>query len=114
MLFRQIDRGDVILAYSGDNRIAYVGEVEDGRPLEATNNIVGDYNSKFGFDYPYQYKVTWFDKPHHFSRKSLPDWLWSQLGKRGKSVVQIDLMKRSFPAVKRLILATPKWMPKGS
>jgi len=88
--FDGINQGDLILAYSCHNRIAYVGEIKDGILHKRNKNIVSDETRK-GFGYPFQYEVNWYDKPHHFSRKELPNDLWTQLGKRGKTVVQIEV-----------------------
>jgi len=92
LFFDQIQEGDLILAYSCHNRIAYVGEIANGKYKEDHKNIVGKKGGG-GFEYPYQYDVNWWERPHHFSRKekSLPRDLRNQLAKRGKTVVQIKV-----------------------
>jgi hypothetical protein len=113
-LFRQIGQGDLILAYSRRNRIAYVGEIKDRKPLPietAKMNLVGRDESDGGFGYENQRNVTWYGKPHHFSRLCLPPPLSNQLGKRGKTVVQIELKGKSFREVKDIIMTSAKWMP---
>lgn len=104
-LFLKIKKGDLILAYATGNRIAYVGEIEDGKYNHTDDNIVGLDEKAGGFGYPNQYKVKWFEKPRDFSRIDLPPFLQKQLGKRGRTVVLIDLNRRSFEEVKQIILA---------
>ena len=106
--FMKIRKGDLILAYSGGNRIAYVGEIEDGKYMFTRKNIVGLDEADGGFDYPNQYKVRWFDRPYDFSRKDLPPFLLEQLGKRGRSVVPIKLNRRSFDEVKQIIMTNAR------
>jgi len=107
-LFLQIDMGDLIFAYSLNNRIAYVGEIKDGNLQKDNENIVSQ-EGKDGFGYECQYEVKWYDKPHHFSRKELPKDLWTQFGKRGKTVVRIEvdgkreMNAKSFGKVKEII-----------
>jgi hypothetical protein len=106
--FLKIKKGDLVLAYATGNRIASVGEIVDGKYLHRTNNIVGLDKENGGFGYPNQYKVKWFDKPYDFSRKDLPDYLWKQLGQKGRTVVPLKLYRRSFDEVKQIILATAR------
>ena len=106
--FLKMKKGDLVLAYAGGNRIAYVGEIADGKYMHTTKNIVGLDEDDGGFGYPNQYKVKWYDKPYDFSRKDLPDYLWKQLGIRGRTVVPIKLGRRSFDEVKQIILATAR------
>lgn len=106
--FLKIKKGDLVLAYAAGNRIAYVGEIVDGKYLHRTNNVVGLDEDDGGFGYPNQYEVKWFDKPYDFSRKDLPDYLWKQLGKRGRTVVPLKLYRRSFDQVKQIILAAAR------
>jgi hypothetical protein len=84
--FLSANDGDVVLAYSRDNTIAYVGEM-DGPCRFTTANAIGDPKGKF--EYPSQRKVKWWDEPHHFSRHNLPDYFAGQLGKRGVTVAEI-------------------------
>ena len=93
--FLEIKKGDLVLAYPGGNRIAYVGEIEDGKYERTAKNVVGLDEDDGGFEYPNQYKVNWYDRPYDFSRKDLPPFLLNQLGKRGRTVVQIDLHARA-------------------
>jgi hypothetical protein len=90
------------------NRIAYVGEIDDGKYLYTRKNIVGRDEDKGGFEYANQYKVKWYDRPYDFSRKDLPDYLWTQLGKKGRTVVHIKLGRRSFDEVKQIIMVTAR------
>lgn len=106
--FLKIKKGDLVLAYAAGNRIAYIGDIADGVYLHRTSNVVGLDEDEGGFGYPNQYKVRWFDKPYDFSRYDLPDYLWKQLGKRGRTVVQLSLYRRSFDEVKQIILATAR------
>lgn len=105
-LFRDIQKGDFILAYSGGNSIAYVGET-DGTYVETDKNIVGK-ESDGGFGYPYQYKVNWYNNPCHFSKDDLPQWLAKQLGKPYKTVVRLEMERWTFDEVKRIIQTTVK------
>jgi hypothetical protein len=102
--FLKMEKGDVILAYTWGNRIAYVGEVVDGKYTYTTENLVGRSEEQGGFGYPHQYKVKWWDKPYDFSRKDLPEFLRDQLGKRGRTVIPIVLGRRSFDQVKQIII----------
>jgi hypothetical protein len=104
--FLKIKKGDLILAYAAGNRIALVGEVEDGKYMHTEKNVIGLDEDDGGFGYPNQYRVRWYDKPHDFSRKDLPSFLTAQLGKRGRTVVPLNLYKRSFDEAKRIILTS--------
>lgn len=92
-LFLEIDKHDLILAYATRNMIAYVGQVIDGKCLYNDRNEVGDTSR---FDYPNQLRVKWWSEPHHFQRTDLPQFFSAQLGKRGKTVVKLDLGSYSF------------------
>ncbi len=90
-LFLEIEKGDVILAYSTRNTIAYVGDVVDGQYIHDISNKVGhDYG------YPNQLSVQWWQEPKHFKRMDLPPFFSSQLGKRGRTVVCLDLGNYGF------------------
>jgi len=104
--FLKIRKGDLILAYAAGNRIALVGEIENGKYMHTQKNVVGLDEDDGGFGYPNQYIVRWYDKPYDFSRKDFPSFLRDQLGKRGRTVVPLNLYKRSFDEVKQIILAT--------
>jgi len=106
--FLKIRKGDAILAYAGGNRIAYVGEIVNGRYMFTKRNIVGRNEDDGGFEYPNQYKVKWWNKPFDFSRHDLPPFMLNQLGKRGRTVVPIKFYRRSFNEVKQIILATAR------
>jgi hypothetical protein len=106
--FLKIEKGDMVLAYAGGNRIAYVGEIENGKYLHTSRNIVGRDEDDRGFEYPNQYRVKWCDKPYDFSRYDLPLFLFNQLGKRGRTVVPIKLYRRSFDEVKQIILTNAR------
>jgi|GEM_PF-5723067 len=56
-LFLGIKNSDLILAYAGNNRIAYVGEVVDRKYIYDNKNIVG---KKDGFDHPNQRLECWW------------------------------------------------------
>jgi hypothetical protein len=107
-LFLKIKKDDLVLAYAGGNRIAYVGEIENGEYLRTQKNIVGLKEDDGGFEYPNQYRVKWYDKPYDFSRKDLPPFLLDQLGKRGRTVVRIELNRRSFDEVKQIIMTNAR------
>ena len=104
--FLGIKKGDLILAYAAGNRIAFVGEIEDGIYRYTKGNVVGLDEDDGGFEYSNQYRVKWYVKPRDFSRKDLPLFLSKQLGKRGRTVVPLNLYKRSFDDVKRIILSS--------
>jgi len=101
-LFSEIEKGDLILAYAKNNKIALVGEVV-GEYQHTTDNIIGKNEEKGGFGYPNQYKVRWFSDPHDFDRKNLPEDLWKQMGRTGVTVKKLELGKRSFDQVKNII-----------
>jgi hypothetical protein len=98
-LFLKITKGDLILAYATGNMIAYIGEVVDGKCLYNNRNEVGD-----SFDYPNQFKVKWWPEPNHYQRTDLPQFFSDQLGRRGKTVVRLELgsysVARAINAIK--------------
>jgi len=97
-----ISEGDLVLAYSRNNTIAYIGEV-DGPCEFKDDNSVGDPNGRFS--YPTQRRVQWWDEPHHFDRRNLPGDFARQFGKRGVTVAEIDPYSKGFTGFKRLIEA---------
>ena len=102
--FMEISMGDIILAYTKKNRIAFVGEVVDGKYIYNDENIIGKPIEDGGFWYPNQKQVKWFNEPNDFSRYDLPRDLNNQMGKRGKTVIKLDKGKRSFEKIKDIIL----------
>jgi RecB family endonuclease NucS len=106
-LFRNIQKGDLVLAFIGGSSIAFVGQI-DGPYVETYKNIVGKKESDGGFGYPYQYKVNWYDEPCHFQKTDLPQWLADQIGKPHKTVVRLQLDRWSCDEVKNIILTTVK------
>jgi len=94
--------GDLVLAYSRNNTIAYVGEVEGPCKFDR-GNVIGDSNGKF--DYAYQRKVGWWDEPHHFDRYDLPEYFATQFGKRGITVAEIDVGSKGFEGFIRVVKA---------
>jgi predicted Mrr-cat superfamily restriction endonuclease len=100
LFINEINAGDLILAYSRNNIIAYVGVVK-GPCQYVRNNSVGDPNGEF--DYAHQRKVEWWDEPHHFDRHDLPKYFADQLGRRGKTVVKIDLGQKSFKSFIKIL-----------
>ena len=104
-LFLQIEKGDLILAYTGNNTIAYVGEIKDGKYNFTEENKVGNKNE---FGYKNQFRVNWWNEPHHFSRYDLPKYICEQLGKRGKTVIKLDLGHWSFDNFKAIVKACAK------
>jgi len=92
-LFLSIRKGDVVLAYSKRKTIAYVGTVVNRFTGPRNDNEIGRED---GFGYKNQIKVEWWPEPHHFDRSQLPVWLAGQLGKRGKTVIRLDLGKDGF------------------
>jgi hypothetical protein len=99
-LFLDIHRDDVVIAYSKQNTIAYVGKVMNPYRGPTSDNEVG---RESGFDYTHQLKVEWWPEPHHFKRSDLPSWLEKQLGRRGKTVVKLDLGKYGFDQTVEII-----------
>ncbi len=98
-LFLEIGKGDLILAYATGNMIAYVGDVVDGANLFNTKNEVDR-----DFDYHNQKRVAWWDEPNHFKRTNILPFS-DQLGKRGKTVVRLDLGPYSFDKAIEVIKA---------
>src|SRR3989338_6769868 len=92
-LFLEIEKDDLILAYATGNMIAYVGQVVDGKCLYNDRNEVG---KKAEFYYPNQFRVEWWPEPNHFQRTDFPQFFSKQLGKRGRTVVRLDLGGYSF------------------
>jgi len=73
----EIEEGDIVFAYAGDNKIALVGEVI-GQCVFNDKNIVGDEKGDIG--YPNQRKVKWWDSPRNFDRsflrpRELSEWV---------------------------------------
>ena len=97
---KEISEGDLVLAYSRDNSIAYVGVVK-GPCKYDRNNSIGDPDGEF--DYAHQRKVEWWGEPHHFDRHDLPKYLADQFGKRGKTVVDIDPGLKGFESFIQVI-----------
>lgn len=94
--------GDLVLAYSRNNTIAYVGEVK-GPCKSDRDNVIGDPNGKF--EYSYQRKVEWWNEPHHFDRYDLPKYFAVQFGKRGITVAEIDIGSKGFEGFIKIIKA---------
>lgn len=102
LFIKEISEGDLILAYSRDNTIAYVGIVKG--PCEYNrSNSVGD--PKGEFDYAHQRKVEWWTEPHHFDRHDLPKYIADQLGRRGKTVTEIDPGSKGFDGFVEIVNA---------
>jgi hypothetical protein len=97
-LFIGMRKGDVVLAYSTGNTIAYVGYVR-GEYKYNNSNEVG-VSTKFA--YANQRKVEWWRRPRYFDRRDLPQWISSQLGKR-KTITEIDLRGYGFEAALKII-----------
>jgi len=89
----EINTGDLVLAYSRNNTIAYVGEVK-GPCKPNRENAIGDPNGEF--DYAHQRKVEWWEEPHHFDRHDLPKYFADQFGKRGVTVAEIIPRSKGF------------------
>lgn len=89
--FLGMKKGDLVLAYTKHNRIAFAGEVKDGVYAHTKKNEVGRDEDVDGFGYPNQYKMKWWDEPYDFSRKDLPDYLWKQMGITGRTVTRLEL-----------------------
>ena len=90
---REISEGDLVLAYSRSNTIAYVGEVKGSCKFNRRNSI-GDPRGRF--DYSHQREVEWWDEPHHFNRHDLPKYFADQFGKRGVTVAEIKPNSKGF------------------
>jgi hypothetical protein len=101
-LFLEISKGDVILAYSSGNTIAYVGEVADGILRTEKKNKTGSI-----YKYWNQLRVSWWAEPNHFDRSELPPWIRRQLGKRGPTITRLDLKNHSFKEARSTIRTTP-------
>jgi len=82
----EMSNGDLVIAYSKNNTIAYVGEVQGPCEFHQDNSIG---NPRGEFQYPNQRKVKWCSEPHHFSRHDLPKHYSTQFGKRGVTVAEI-------------------------
>lgn len=101
--YKEMDEGGLVLAYTRNNTIAYVGEIEG--PYKFTKeNIVGDPE---GFGYPRQRRVKWWDEPHHFDRKDLPIYLAKQFGKRGITIWPIELGPQGFEGFVSILKTCP-------
>ena len=97
---KEISEGDLVLAYSRHNTIAYIGEVKG--PCELNRkNAVGDPKGKFG--YSHQRKVEWWEEPHHFDRHDLPKYFADQFGKRGVTVAEIIPKSKGFERFRKIV-----------
>ena len=87
----EIEEGDMVFAYSGDNKIALVGEIV-GQCKFNDKNIVGDEKGEIG--YPNQRKVKWWDSPRNFDRSFLPRKLSEWVARPGTlSIREYDIKK---------------------
>jgi len=100
---RELKNGDLILAYTKHNTIAYVGEV-DGPYEFREDNVVG--NPK-GFGYPRQRQVEWWAEPHHFDRRNLPPYFAKQFGKRRFAIRPIDPGPYGFDGFVKILKSCP-------
>lgn len=98
----EISEGDLVLAYSRNNTIAYVGEVK-GPCKYNRKNSVGDPKGRF--DYAHQREVEWWDEPHHFNRHDLPKYFADQFGKRGVTVAEINPNSKGFEGFIKIVKA---------
>lgn len=94
--FLNVQKGDVVLAYARQNTIAYVGTARRPYAGPKEDNVVGRDRDEGGFGYNHQISMKWWTEPRHFARNQLPSWLGDQLGKRGQSVMKLDLGKHGF------------------
>ena len=99
-LFLGMRKKDIILAYAMRNTVAYVGNVSDGVFHYSKENEVGDPQ---GLGYANQRAVKWWKEPHHFDKRQLPAWLAGQLGKRGITIVRLELQDYGFQATLDII-----------
>jgi len=95
--FKEIKKGDVVFAYVKNYNVSYVGTVLSNELKYNTKNSVG--NSKNGYGYVNQKFVEWWDKPHHFNTKELPNWMAEQFGKRHRTISPILYSKYSFDEI---------------
>ena len=86
----EVDEGDIVFAYKGDNKVALIGEVDSGYKFNDRNKLG---NSR-GFGYPHQRKVKWWDNPRNFDRSFLPSKLAKWVARIGTiSTCEFDLKK---------------------
>ncbi|MBI2986558.1 MAG: DUF91 domain-containing protein [Deltaproteobacteria bacterium] len=90
-LFLKIKIGDIVIAYCKENTIAAVG-ICIGEYEYNDKNSVGRPGEPDGgqFNYPNQKRVKWFETPTYFPRNELPEKISEQLGKRGRTVTEVD------------------------
>lgn len=105
--FFRLDEGDVVLAYTKRNRIAYVGAVTKGKFKYNKNNLVGRPEERGGFRYANQRAVEWWKEPFDILRSDFPVNIAGQMAKRGKTVIQLDLGRWSFESMKVFIKSIP-------
>lgn len=97
---KEMNEGDLVLAYSRNNTIAYVGEIK-GPCKRNVRNPIGDPKGRF--DYAHQRKVEWWKEPHHFDRHDLPRYFADQFGKRGVTVAEIMPRAKGFEKFIKII-----------
>jgi predicted Mrr-cat superfamily restriction endonuclease len=95
---KDINKGDIIFAYTKDNTIAYIGEVKNGKYEFNEDNVIGEE-----YEYPNQKSVDWWDEPHHFDRHDLPREIAEQFGKRGVIVAKIDVGSRGAKKIIEIV-----------
>jgi len=104
----EIEEGDVVFAYAGNNRIALLGEVI-GECRFNDKNIVGDEKGEIG--YPNQRKMKWWSSPRNFDRSFLPSKLSQWVARPGTiSIREYDIKKlkeilQEIPSQEAVIIA---------
>ncbi len=85
-MFRDdVKKGDIVLAYKRNNKVALVGEVVSGYIFNDRNKV-GKPNGEIR--YPQQVKVNWWEKPRNFHRSLLPEDLASWVAQIGTIAVR--------------------------
>lgn len=76
----KVKKGNIVLAYLGNNTISLVGEVLKEYQFNDRNSV-GDPNGEIG--YPHQIAVDWWPHPRNFHRSYLPGALPSWVSRVG-------------------------------
>jgi len=73
----EMEEGEIVLAYVGDNIVGLVGEVVSEAFYDDENEVGSN------FSYPNQRRVKWWPEPRFFSRRLLPDDIIDWISGRG-------------------------------
>jgi hypothetical protein len=101
-VFKEMKKGDLVLAYVTKNIIAYVGEIAGGYEYNKKNKVGMD-TKQGGFGYRHQRRVKWWTAPRYFSRKELPWEMARQLGIQGRIIAEVNPGRLGFEGLRNFL-----------